>query len=112
MRARPPKPDMESVFFHHIHDCSFKQRCLHTWRLAAKPHGERIPPMSREPANEEALLRIAVASPQDVRSWSYGEVKCTRLFDAATSRPAKAGLFCERIFGPVRDWECGCGKLQ
>jgi DNA-directed RNA polymerase subunit beta' len=53
-----------------------------------------------------------LASPNDIRSWSFGEVKKPETINYRTYRPEKDGLFCERIFGPERDWECACGKYK
>jgi len=65
---------------------------------------------------EESLffdrISIKIASPQIIRSWSYGEVKKAETLNYRTLKPEKDGLFCERIFGPVKDWECHCGKLK
>ncbi len=55
---------------------------------------------------------ITVASPDSVRSWSKGEVKNPETINYRTFKPEKGGLFCERIFGPTRDWECACGKYK
>src|SRR5438876_10128379 len=57
-------------------------------------------------------VSIAVASPEIIRSWSHGEVKNPETINYRTFKPEKGGLFCERIFGPVRDWECNCGKYK
>ncbi|MCH2133353.1 MAG: DNA-directed RNA polymerase subunit beta' [Phycisphaerales bacterium] len=57
-------------------------------------------------------MRITLASPNDIRSWSFGEVKKPETINYRTYRPEKDGLFCERIFGPERDYECGCGKYK
>ncbi len=57
-------------------------------------------------------LRISLASPECIRRWSYGEVTRPDTLDYRTQRPVKDGLFCERIFGPTRDWSCACGKYQ
>jgi DNA-directed RNA polymerase subunit beta' len=57
-------------------------------------------------------VRILLASPEDIRSWSYGEVKKPETINYRTYRPEKDGLFCERIFGPERNWECFCGKYK
>lgn len=57
-------------------------------------------------------LRISVASPEQIRSWSYGEVTKPETINYRTLRPEKDGLFCERIFGPTRDFECYCGKYK
>ncbi|HIE50516.1 MAG TPA: DNA-directed RNA polymerase subunit beta', partial [Armatimonadetes bacterium] len=58
------------------------------------------------------VLRIAIASPEQIRSWSRGEVKKPETINYRTFKPERDGLFCERIFGPVRDWECHCGKYK
>src|SRR5215475_11167597 len=57
-------------------------------------------------------VAIAVASPESIRSWSKGEVKNPETINYRTFKPEKGGLFCERIFGPTRDWECACGKYK
>jgi len=62
--------------------------------------------------NEYSSVRISLASPEDIRSWSYGEVKKPETINYRTYRAEKDGLFCERIFGPERNWECFCGKYK
>src|SRR5512136_813540 len=62
--------------------------------------------------NDYSAVTIQLASPNDIRSWSYGEVKTPETINYRTYRPEKDGLFCERIFGPERDWECSCGKFK
>ena len=57
-------------------------------------------------------LRIGIASPQKIRSWSYGEVKKAETINYRTLRPERDGLFCEKIFGPTKDFECACGKYK
>src|SRR5437870_12427449 len=57
-------------------------------------------------------VSIGVASPETIRSWSHGEVKNPETLNYRTFKPEKGGLFCERIFGRVRDWECNCGKYK
>ena len=57
-------------------------------------------------------ISINVASPEVIRSWSFGEVKNPETINYRSFKPEKGGLFCERIFGPVRDWECNCGKYK
>ncbi len=57
-------------------------------------------------------MRIALASPEKIREWSYGEVKKPETINYRTLKPERDGLFCERIFGPTRDWECHCGKYK
>ncbi len=65
-----------------------------------------------ERINEYSKISVGLASPNDIRSWSYGEVKTPETINYRTYRPEKDGLFCERIFGPERDWECSCGKFK
>ena len=62
--------------------------------------------------NDFGSVRISLASPEDIRSWSYGEVKKPETINYRTYRPERDGLFCERIFGPEKDWECSCGKYK
>src|SRR5436853_6333739 len=62
--------------------------------------------------NDYGSVRIQLASPNDIRSWSFGEVKKPETINYRTYRPERDGLFCERIFGPERDWECACGKYK
>lgn len=62
--------------------------------------------------NDYGSVRISLASPHDIRSWSFGEVKKPETINYRTYRPEKDGLFCERIFGPEKDWECACGKYR
>ncbi|MGE3107243.1 MAG: DNA-directed RNA polymerase subunit beta' [Phycisphaerales bacterium] len=65
-----------------------------------------------ERINDFGAVKIMLASPNDIRSWSYGEVKKPETINYRTYRPEKDGLFCERIFGPERDYECACGKYK
>lgn len=67
-------------------------------------HFERI--------NDFSAVSVSLASPKEIRSWSYGEVKKPETINYRTYRAEKDGLFCERIFGPERDWECFCGKYR
>ncbi len=57
-------------------------------------------------------IKIGLASPDQIRSWSYGEVKKPETINYRTLKPERDGLFCERIFGPTKDWECHCGKYK
>src|SRR5205814_4479211 len=63
-------------------------------------------------SNDYGAVRISLASPHDIRSWSFGEIKKPETINYRTYRPVKDGLFCERIFGPEKDWECACGKYR
>ncbi|PIU65048.1 MAG: DNA-directed RNA polymerase subunit beta' [Armatimonadetes bacterium CG07_land_8_20_14_0_80_59_28] len=58
------------------------------------------------------ILRVGIASPQEIRAWSRGEVKKPETINYRTFKPERDGLFCERIFGPTKDWECHCGKYK
>src|SRR6266705_3729940 len=62
--------------------------------------------------NDFNAIRISLASPEQVRGWSYGEVTKPETINYRTLKPEKDGLFCERIFGPMKDWECYCGKYK
>ncbi len=62
--------------------------------------------------NNFEYMKIGLASSDKIRSWSYGEVKKPETINYRTLRPEKEGLFCERIFGPTKDWECHCGKYK
>ena len=68
----------------------------------------------QQPANGDSFdeIRISIASPEQIRSWSYGEVKKPETINYRTFKPEKDGLFCARIFGPVKDYECLCGKYK
>ena len=57
-------------------------------------------------------IQIGIASPEMILSWSYGEVKKPETINYRTLKPERDGLFCERIFGPTKDWECHCGKYK
>ncbi len=65
-----------------------------------------------ERVNDFSAVKVTLASPNDIRAWSYGEVKKPETINYRTYRPEKDGLFCERIFGPERDYECSCGKYR
>ena len=63
-------------------------------------------------ANNFKALKIGIASPEAIRDWSYGEVKKPETINYRTLKPERDGLFCEKIFGPTRDYECNCGKYK
>ncbi|MEC8912114.1 MAG: DNA-directed RNA polymerase subunit beta', partial [Chloroflexota bacterium] len=65
-----------------------------------------------QPGNDFDAITISLASPNDVQRWSWGEVTKPETINYRTLRPEKDGLFCERIFGPTKDWECYCGKYK
>ncbi len=62
-------------------------------------------------ANFDAI-QIGLASPEKIREWSHGEVKKPETINYRTLKPERDGLFCERIFGPTKDWECHCGRYK
>ncbi len=62
--------------------------------------------------NEFSSIKIGLASPEKIREWSYGEVTKPETINYRTLKPERDGLFCERIFGPMKDWECHCGKYK
>ena len=61
---------------------------------------------------EYESIKIGLASPEQIRSWSYGEVTKPETINYRTLKPEQHGLYCERIFGPTKDWECHCGKYK
>ena len=70
-------------------------------------------PRSRDSRGSDFdFIQIKIASPEEIRSWSYGEVTKPETINYRSFKPEKDGLFCERIFGPVKDWECHCGKFK
>ena len=62
--------------------------------------------------NKFSAIKVGLASPERIKSWSYGEVKKPETINYRSQKPEKDGLFCERIFGPTKDWECACGKYK
>ena len=62
--------------------------------------------------NNFTAIKVGLASPDKIRSWSYGEVKKPETINYRSQKPERDGLFCERIFGPTKDWECACGKYK
>ena len=62
--------------------------------------------------NDYGAVKVRLASPSDIRSRSFGEIKKPETINYRTYRPEKDGLFCEKIFGPEKDWECACGKFR
>ncbi|MBR2560840.1 MAG: DNA-directed RNA polymerase subunit beta' [Eubacterium sp.] len=75
-----------------------------------------MPEMNKKTGTYQQLafdsIRIGLASPEKIREWSHGEVKKPETINYRTLKPEKDGLFCERIFGPTKDWECHCGKYK
>src|SRR6266852_6318393 len=91
----------------------------------------RVPPARGPPSEEMAMnqeimnlfspqvpaqvfdqIRISIASPEKILSWSYGEIKKPETINYRTFKPERDGLFCARIFGPIKDYECLCGKYK
>lgn len=68
--------------------------------------------LGQTPSSVFSAVQIKVASPREIRQWSSGEVRNPETINYRSFKPEKAGLFCERIFGPTRDWECNCGKYK
>ena len=68
--------------------------------------------MAQIDINDFDAIRIGLASPKQIRDWSMGEVTKPETINYRTLKPEKDGLFCEKIFGPTRDWECYCGKYK
>ncbi|MGE9291030.1 MAG: DNA-directed RNA polymerase subunit beta', partial [Puniceicoccales bacterium] len=73
---------------------------------------ERSGNSSAEPEELYNSVSISIASPDSIREWSSGEVRNPETINYRTFKPEPGGLFCQRIFGPVRDYECGCGKYK
>jgi len=71
-----------------------------------------FPARAQKKPSDFAAIRIQLASPETIRSWSYGEVTKPETINYRSFKPERDGLFCERIFGPVKDWECNCGKYK
>jgi DNA-directed RNA polymerase subunit beta' len=67
---------------------------------------------AQEARADRTTVRIALASPEDILSWSSGEVVNPETLNYRTGRPVRGGLFCEQMFGPEKDWECACGKYR
>src|SRR5436305_5302479 len=104
-----------------------KLRSLATrhWSLFSEPLAAAIRPQEVEetlfrsspfdlanPIADFDAIRISLASPEKIRSWSHGEVTKPETINYRTFKPERDGLFCARIFGPVTDWECLCGKYK
>jgi DNA-directed RNA polymerase subunit beta' len=71
-----------------------------------------FPRTSDQSAADFDFIQIKIASPEEIRSWSFGEVTKPETINYRSFKPERDGLFCERIFGPVKDWECHCGKFK
>src|ERR687891_340392 len=72
----------------------------------------RMSDRTESPATNFNAIRISIASPEQILNWSHGEVTKPETINYRTLRPEKDGLFCERLFGPTKDWECFCGKYK
>ena len=62
--------------------------------------------------NRFSAIQVGLASPEKIREWSYGEVKKPETINYRSQKPERDGLFCEKIFGPAKDYECSCGKYK
>jgi DNA-directed RNA polymerase subunit beta' len=71
-----------------------------------------MPPLFEEKTFDFEAVRLKLASPDAIRTWSHGEVTKPETINYRTQKPEREGLFDERIFGPVKDWECYCGKYR
>ena len=69
-------------------------------------------PARTQAVNDFNAIKISLASPEKIRSWSYGEVTKPETINYRTFKPERDGLFCAKIFGPITDWECLCGKYK
>jgi hypothetical protein len=94
-------------------------RICWAWRSPAR-RGEGDEARNHEPFQSERAglsrpstqIRISIASPEKILSWSYGEIKKPETINYRTFKPERDGLFCARIFGPIKDYECLCGKYK
>src|SRR4028119_2189604 len=80
-----------------------------------RPDGPRTDRKDRSrglDVNNFDAIKISLASPEAIRGWSFGEVTKPETINYRTLKPEHGGLFCERIFGPTKDWECYCGKYK
>ena len=69
-------------------------------------------PKARFSFEDFDVMKVRIASPERIREWSRGEVKKPETINYRTLKPERDGLYCERIFGPTKDWECYCGKYK
>jgi DNA-directed RNA polymerase subunit beta' len=70
-------------------------------------------PRTRDQGSSDfEFIQVKLASPEEIRGWSFGEVVKPETINYRSFKPERDGLFCERIFGPVKDWECHCGKFK
>src|SRR5574342_722561 len=89
-------------------------RCGQTANLGGNPSMEDLFNLFEKPKNPLSFnaLRISLASPDKIHSWSHGEVKKPETINYRTFKPERDGLFCAKIFGPTKDYECNCGKYK
>ena len=71
-----------------------------------------FPKTRDQESSDFEYIRVRLASPDEIRNWSFGEVVKPETINYRSFKPERDGLFCERIFGPVKDWECHCGKFK
>src|SRR3989339_1852437 len=79
--------------------------------LAGQPEETKVA-LKKIEDKEFSFIKIGLASPEQVQKWSHGEVEKPETINYRTFKPERRGLFCEKIFGPVKDWECHCGKYR
>ncbi len=111
VNQRTTRPNREHDLFPH----KGIDICPPHLRIPTTPRRPPTPPRKAPATNASttsARSASSLASPQDIRSWSHGEVKKPETINYRTYRPEKDGLFCEKIFGPEKDWECSCGKYR
>src|SRR5438067_1945534 len=107
---------------HHLVDDKIHARSIGPYSLVTQqPLGGKAQTMNQEimtlfnpttPAQVFDQIRISIASPEKILSWSYGEIKKPETINYRTFKPERDGLFCARIFGPIKDYECLCGKYK
>ena len=83
-------------------------------KVSSKPRGLQalVHSFRRSNVQDFNAIRIALASPEEIRAWSFGEVKKPETINYRTFKPERDGLFCAKIFGPIKDYECLCGKYK
>src|SRR5213596_3116928 len=82
------------------------------WRRTLESFNSLFQPTKPQAINDFNAIKISLASPEKIRSWSYGEVTKPETINYRTFKPERDGLFCAKIFGPITDWECLCGKYK
>ena len=111
-KARCPFELMHTVSTYPMKDVDANLKMINTAESSQNTAESSRELLGLDKVNHVEHVAIAVASPESIRSWSKGEVKNPETINYRTFKPEKGGLFCERIFGPVKDWECSCGKYK